>query len=86
MKSLSFDISPADIVIPDRCPLLDIPIEQNPRVKRTRNSPSLDRLDSRRGYEKDNIVVVSWRANDLKGDASLEEMETLVRSWRGLCA
>jgi len=84
-KGLSFSIRPADILIPLVCPLLGISINQDPSGNRTGNSPSLDRLDQDRGYDKDNILVMSWRANDLKADASLEELEKLVGSWRGIC-
>jgi len=42
------------------------------------NSPSLDRLDNTKGYIKGNIVVISNKANRLKGDATLQELERLV--------
>lgn len=46
------------------------------------NSPSIDRLDPTRGYVPDNVWIVSNRANTLKGDATLEELEELCRNWR----
>lgn len=41
-------------------------------------SPSLDRLIPSKGYVKGNVVVVSWRANRLKNNASLADLRALV--------
>ena len=38
------------------------------------NSPSLDRIDSSKGYTPDNVWVISRRANIIKHDATLEEL------------
>lgn len=42
------------------------------------NSPSIDRLDSKKGYTKDNIQIISWKANRIKKDASIEELELIL--------
>lgn len=75
-RKLEFSISLSDIVIPSICPVLGIEItwRGNPR-----NSPSLDRLDSTKGYTPENVRVISWRANRLKCDASIEEMERILK-------
>ena len=81
-KQLDFDIEVSDIIIPQFCPLLHIPIIHKVGTgKRNDNSPSLDRLDNSRGYVKGNIVVVSWRANFLKSDAEFQELQRLVNNW-----
>ena len=41
-------------------------------------SASLDRIEPARGYTPDNVWVISWRANHIKADASLGELEILV--------
>lgn len=80
-KGLVFEITEDDIIIPDVCPVFGIPIEVS-AVGRTDGSPSLDRIRPERGYTKDNIVIVSWRANNIKKNASLWELEKLVEFYR----
>lgn len=80
-KKLDFNIELLDITIPEICPLLNIPIYVSD-VKLGPNSPSLDRIDNTKGYIKGNIIVVSFRANSLKKDACLKELELLVNNLR----
>ena len=75
---LAFDLELGDIKIPTRCPLLGIPLI----VGGGHNSPSLDRIDSAVGYTRDNVWVISWRANALKNDATLAELEMIVDGLR----
>jgi hypothetical protein len=42
------------------------------------SSPSLDRIDSTKGYTYNNCQIISNKANMLKNDATLEELELLV--------
>jgi hypothetical protein len=81
-KGWEFSITKEDIIIPEKCPLLGITII--PRAKDRLHSPSLDRIDSSRGYTPDNIQVVSSRANTLKNDATVTELETLLTNWKQL--
>lgn len=70
---LKFNIKPGDVVIPSRCPILGIKLIAGGK-RRTDNTISLDRINPARGYVKGNIIVVSWRVNRLKSDASLHEL------------
>lgn len=65
-KNIHFDIQPENIKIPDYCPALNIKLKISEGIRRTDNSPSLDRIDITKGYTKDNIVVVSHKANCIK--------------------
>jgi hypothetical protein len=38
------------------------------------NSPSVDRIDSTMGYTKDNLQIISKRANQFKSDATIDEL------------
>ena len=85
VKELDFNIEPTDVIIPAFCPLLNIPIiHEVGKGSRNDNSPSLDRIDNRFGYIKGNILVVSWRANFLKGDAALSELQLLVANLQSI--
>ena len=71
----------------DICPYLSIPIFWHPSEPvavngyiRKADSKSIDRIDSTKGYTIDNIIIASWRANRLKGDATSEELCTLAAS------
>ncbi|KZR84453.1 hypothetical protein MITS9509_02606 [Synechococcus sp. MIT S9509] len=44
------------------------------------NAPSLDRLDSNKGYTKENTVVISYKANVLKKAGKAQEHD-LVADW-----
>ena len=81
-RGMEFTITKEDIVIPDKCPLLGIDII--PKAKDRFHSPSLDRIDNNKGYTPDNIWVVSSRANTLKNDASIQELELLVENLKKL--
>ena len=65
-----------DIQIPSHCPILGIPLEMGTRLRKD-GSPSLDRVDTSKGYIKGNVEVISWRANRLKSDASLSEVKAI---------
>ena len=72
-----------DIVIPETCPLLGIPLVSTNNKRDPRN-PSLDQIDPGKGYTPDNIWVVSSRANWIKSDATLQELKTLVENLEAL--
>lgn len=42
------------------------------------DSPTLDRLDNTKGYVRGNVIVVSYRANRLKSDATIYELRRLA--------
>jgi hypothetical protein len=76
-KDLPFNLELDDIVIPDVCPVLGIPLEPGTR-KIHWNAPTLDRIHLDQGYVKGNIVVISWRANFIRSNATLDELEKVL--------
>lgn len=76
-NGIEFSLTEEDIQIPEKCPVLGIPLF---RCKKNNwnNSPSIDRIDNTEGYVKENIVIVSRRANILKRDATIDELEKIA--------
>lgn len=77
-------ITEADIVIPDVCPVLGIPIRRDCTKEDRDSAPSIHRIDNNKGYTPDNIIVVSMRANQIKGTATVEELEKVLFFYKGL--
>lgn len=75
-SGLEFDLTPDDIVIPERCPVLDIELTRCLDSKD--NAPSLDRIENDKGYVRGNVVVISFRANRIKGNATINELRKVV--------
>ena len=42
------------------------------------NSPSIDRIDPTRGYEVDNVMIISTLANRMKNDATEKQLKRFV--------
>ncbi|MCY0910859.1 hypothetical protein [Massilia antarctica] len=77
-NSLPFNLELADVVIPETCPVLGLTLKWGCAKRQIDCSPTIDRVDPQKGYVKGNIFVISWRANRLKSDASLDEMRAVV--------
>lgn len=83
-KGIECSLTLQDITIPKVCPVLGIPLFIG-TGKFGPNSPSLDRKDPEKGYVPGNVLVMSFRANLLKNNASVEELEKVVSWLRGSC-
>lgn len=69
-KNIPFNITEDDIVIPDRCPVFGVEFIYGDKDL----TYSIDRIIPELGYTKDNIVIVSNKANMIKNNASPEEI------------
>jgi hypothetical protein len=83
--NVPFTIKPQEIVIPKLCPFLEIPLFVA-KGQPGRNSPSLDRIKRDLGYVPGNIRVISYKANSMKSDSTIEEFVLMAKNWRALCA
>jgi len=81
-KGFTFTITLADMPeLPTHCPVFGYPMVMD-IGSRSLKAPSLDRIDTTKGYEPGNIEFISWRANYLKRNGTLEEFEQLVAHLR----
>lgn len=84
-RGYEFSISRDDITIPANCPCCGGVVVVNTSTKRAfRRSPSLDRIDSTKGYIASNVAVICWNCNNLKGSATADELEMVARWVRSL--
>ena len=69
----------------DRCPILGHKLRYFPKEERGKwdggrhypFTPCVDHIDPREELSKNNVQVISWRANELKGDAIPAEIHLL---------
>ena len=78
-NNIEFNINELDIIIPEFCPILGIKLEIAEGRGPKDNSPSLDRINNNLGYIKGNVRVISFRANSLKKDGTIEEFQAILK-------
>lgn len=78
-RGINFTLISTDILhldLPITCPILGIPLQYNIGTMED-NSYSIDRIDSSRGYEPDNIQVISLKANRAKNNLTEKELQLM---------
>jgi hypothetical protein len=73
-RNIEFNLLIEDLNVPDVCPVLGIKLDKAQGKGIKDSSPSLDRIDNSKGYTKDNVLIVSYRANRIKSNASADEL------------
>lgn len=79
LNSLPFDIELSDVIIPEFCPILGIRLVAGGSRRQKDCSPTIDKVIPSLGYVKGNIQVISWRANRIKSDATIDELRSIVK-------
>jgi hypothetical protein len=82
-KGVTFCLHLNDITIPSHCPVLGLPLVVG-NGGRLPNSPSLDRIDPKGPYTIFNCRVISFKANTLKNDGTIEDHERVIAYMKGL--
>ena len=78
-SGIPFAIEPDDIKMRTYCPYLDIKLEFN-QGQHQASSYTLDRIDNTKGYVPGNIEVISFKANQMKSNASSRELLFFARA------
>lgn len=63
------------------CPLLGIELKSCKGYAQD-SSPSLDRIIPNLGYIEENLIIISFRANTIKNNLTLNEMELILNNWK----
>lgn len=75
--NIPFTIEFGEIEWPEYCPVLGLKLDYYANG-RQENSPSIDQIDPNQGYILGNVAVISWRANRIKNDGTLDEHVKIV--------
>lgn len=75
-KNLPYDLSNKKIfsIVPDACPVFGTPFVFAGNVSASDSSPSIDRIDPKKGYVLENIAIISVKANLIKNAYSAAEL------------
>jgi len=82
VRNIPFSLQESDIKIPKKCPILGIPLKKNTGSVGP-DSPSVDRINNKKGYHGDNIRVISNKANTIKSDLTVAQAKKLVKYMEG---
>lgn len=72
-KGIEFNLTKEDIEGVTHCPVFGMELKRNEKIA-LKDSISIDRKDSTKGYTKDNIQIMSNLANTMKSSATKEEL------------
>jgi hypothetical protein len=83
-RGVEFAIAVKDLLpAPAICPCLGIDLDYVGNGQGFNgNAPSVDRIDNGRGYVPGNVWVISTRANLIKRDATVDELEKIAAGLR----
>jgi hypothetical protein len=82
-RKIKFDLKEEDLrdKFVTHCPVFNIKLNF---FDNSDNSPSVDRIDNSKGYYKENIIVVSTKANCLKNKSSIDDLKKLYDFYSNL--
>lgn len=72
-KNIEFDLEVSEIMVPTVCPYLKVPFIIGEKHK-YEYTYSIDRIDNLKGYIKNNVEIISKKANSMKNSATQEEL------------
>lgn len=70
-KGLEFNLTKEDIIIPELCPILNVPFIIGTKENYD-FTPTIDRIDNSKGYIVNNIQIITNKANSMKNSADFK--------------
>lgn len=80
LASVPFNLTAEDVIVPDVCPVFGTKFSYESKRNDRDLSPSIDRIIPEKGYVKGNVWIISFRANRIKSDATLDELRMIVKA------
>ena len=79
-RDIVFDLTPEylESIWTGKCAVLDVDMDILTH-KNDLYAPQLDRIDPNSGYVEGNVAWLSRRANNIKGNAAVEELEAVLK-------
>jgi len=82
-KGIPFTIKFEDLAQPEFCPILGLKLNYgwggSSGNSRDPNKATIDKVVPELGYVLGNVFVISWRANKLKSDMTIYELEKILK-------
>ena len=78
-ENIPFNLEYSDIIWPTHCPVFNTVLVYDTLDKAQNNSASFDKVIPHLGYVKGNVKIISHRANWLKQDSTIEQLENIIR-------
>lgn len=78
-KNIPFNLEYSDIEWNTTCPVFGTVLQYDSLDGPYDNSASFDKVDPKLGYVKGNVRIISHRANWLKQDSTIEQLESIIR-------
>lgn len=79
-RNLEFNLTIDDIIITEVCPYLNINLTKIVGDGLLDTAPSVDRIDSSKGYIKGNVRIISHLANKMKSNVSIDLLITFANN------
>lgn len=73
-RGLECSLTKDDLIVPECCPVFGTKWDWSNKD----TVPSLDRVDNSKGYVAGNVKVISYKANRLKSDAMISDIEKVL--------
>lgn len=62
--------------LPSHCPVFNTVLDFTSTLDE--HKPSIDRVNSAKGYTEENCKIISWKANNIKNQWNLHELQAVV--------
>lgn len=76
-----FDMGISSLFYPKHCPILGMQLDYATKGNKAWNAPHVDRIVPELGYVRDNVCVISRRANVIKGSRTRDDLIRELESW-----